>query len=76
MISGKKVKVLAGGPVNDRWLGKMRPVKHHPAKIRLTDGIRGMSERVVEWIVQGSGKVTVALDCVKGGRVEKEVRLR
>ena len=76
LISGKKVKVLAGGPVNDRWLGKMRPVKHHPEKIRLTDGIRGMSERVVEWIVQGSGKVTVALDCVKGGRVEKEVRLR
>ncbi len=76
LISGEKVKVLAGGPVDDRWLGKMKPVKHHPEKVRLLDGIQGMSERLVEWIVQGHGDVTVALDCVKGGRVEKRVALR
>ncbi|MDZ7372398.1 MAG: M14 family metallopeptidase [candidate division KSB1 bacterium] len=75
-IAGPDLRVLAGGLVSDRWLGKMQPVERRPQEIRLEDGIPGMEERVVEWIVEGAGRAQITLDCVKGGVASRVVDLR
>jgi hypothetical protein len=75
-ISGPSLRVLAGGLVPDRWLGKMEPTKRHPERIRLTEGIPGMEERVIEWLVEGTGPAEITLDCVKGGVVTRAVELK
>ncbi|MBN1273374.1 MAG: peptidase M14 [Candidatus Aminicenantes bacterium] len=47
-----------------------------PQNLKLTNGIPGRSEAEYQFLVEGKGKVTVTLDCVKGGRHVKEIELK
>ncbi|MBD3220009.1 hypothetical protein GF314_02100 [bacterium] len=73
-IAGDGVEVLSGGVVVDRYLGRVAPVEHRPA--RLETWIDAQDARVVEWVVRGEGEVTVAYDGLKCGRREVAVELR
>jgi hypothetical protein len=43
--------------------------------LRLTSGIPGKAEVEYNFLVEGKGKVTVKLDCMKGGKDSKEIVL-
>ena len=45
-------------------------------KLKLTRGIPGKAEVQYEFLVEGTGKVNVKLDCQKGGKHQKEITLR
>ncbi len=45
-------------------------------KLKLTDGIPGRNEVTYHFLVEGSGRVTVKLDCLKGGEHTKAVTLQ
>ena len=44
--------------------------------LRLLNGIPGRGEVEYHFLVEGSGTVTVKLDCVKGGKDSKTVSLK
>ena len=73
-IAGDRVEVLSGGVVVDRYLGRVEPAAHRPA--RLETWIDAQDARMVEWIVRGTGEVTVGYDGLKCGRREVTVELR
>jgi hypothetical protein len=72
------VEVIAAG-----WV----PDKHRPGptemieqddltRILVRSGAPGRTTRTVEYLVRGSGAMTVRYDAVKGGRAEARVELR
>lgn len=67
-------EVLGGGVVLDPWLGTVETVAHRPARLETWTPAQGA--RDVEWIVRGTGKVTVRYDGVRCGAAELEVPLR
>ncbi len=44
--------------------------------LKLTHGIPGKAEVQYDFLVEGSGKITVKLDCLKGGKHTKEIVLK
>lgn len=44
--------------------------------LKLTNGIPGKSEVEYQFLVEGKGKVSVTLDCLKGGKHTKEIILK
>jgi hypothetical protein len=44
--------------------------------LRLYNGISGRGEVEYHFLVEGSGTVTVKLDCVKGGKDSKAITLK
>ena len=44
--------------------------------LKLTRGIPGNAEVKYDFLVDGNGKVTVKLDCLKGGKHTKEILLK
>jgi hypothetical protein len=44
--------------------------------LKLLNGIPGRTEVEYQFLVEGKGKVSVKLDCVKGGRFVKTVELK
>lgn len=73
-IAGDGITVLSAGVVLDRDFNRVEPSKGRPSRIRV-DGVPGMGETTVEWVVKGSGKFRVTLDSAKGGVVEIEAKL-
>lgn len=65
-LEGPGVKVLSSGVVTDRYFRKVEAAKRRPERLEL-DSISGMGNRRVQFVVSGSGEVTVRLDSVKGG---------
>lgn len=62
-IEGRGVEVVAGGFVNDLLYDRVRYVDHRPWI--LFSSVPSFGNRNIEWIVKGSGKVTVTFDAVK-----------
>ena len=77
-VEGKNVAVLAAGWVRD----KMRPIptqlidQPDLKRIILRNGQAGNSERTIEYLVRGSGEITVSYLSVKGGDVRKTIPLK
>ena len=44
--------------------------------LKLTNGIPGKSEVEYQFLIEGKGKVSVTLDCLKGGKHTKEIILK
>lgn len=63
-------KVLAGMVVDNRDLNITTEQQNNPAIIEVGN-IGGQSTVTVRWIVQGSGKYTIAVDSKKGGLVSR-----
>ncbi len=75
-IKGKNVKIISGGLVTDKWQGTTSRVKARPERIILKEGLWFKEIKRIEWIVSGSGRVSLCLDCLKGGIFQKELELK
>lgn len=63
-------EVLAGGVLENRWLGTMKEQRVAPSRLRI-ESVPGMGSVAVRWLVNGSGPYTVSVDSKKGGRAVK-----
>lgn len=68
-------RVVASGLVQDRWLDKVELQKHRPERL-MVPGIDGLSSQTLFFLIEGKGDVVIRYDSLKGGRIEREVRLK
>jgi len=68
-------RVVASGLVQDQWLDKVDLQKHRPERL-MVPGIDGLSSQTLFFLIEGKGEVVVHYDSLKGGRIEREVRLK
>ena len=68
-------RVVASGLVVDQWLEKVDLQKHRPERL-MVPGVSGLSSRTLFFLLEGKGDVVVRYDSLKGGRIEREVRLK
>lgn len=71
-VSG--ARVVASGLVDDPWLNEVSLQEHRPERLTVP-GVDGHSSRRLFLLLEGRGEVTVTYDSVKGGTVERTVRL-
>lgn len=77
-VSGRGIEVLSAGWVRDRFRPGATALidQPDPSRIIVRNGHPGRTTRVIEYIVKGSGAMTVTYDSVKGGKAEATVTLR
>ncbi len=75
-IKGDRIKVISGGIVTDKWQGTVTRVKVRPDRMIFKEGLWFKEIKRIEWIVAGSGKVSLCLDCLKGGIIQKQLELK
>ena len=68
-------KVLASGLVDDPYLDKITLQDHRPERL-MVPGVPGLSTRLLFFLVQGGGEITVQYDSLKGGKAAKKIALR
>ena len=68
-------KVISSGLVNDPYLDKIE-VQDHRADRLMVPGVDGLSTRILFFLVQGDGEITVHYDSLKGGQLAKKIALR
>ncbi|OHB73736.1 MAG: hypothetical protein A2Z25_00160 [Planctomycetes bacterium RBG_16_55_9] len=69
-IEGSVLRVLSGGRVTDQYFKRVDAVKRRPHRVEL-DAIEGMSAARVQFVVEGKGEFTVAVDSAKAGLLTK-----
>lgn len=74
-LAGDGLTVVSGGPLVDADTGEVAPVEHHPATLRLENGVGAAPVRV-RWFVRGEGTATVRYGAQKSRALEKAVPLR
>jgi hypothetical protein len=67
-------RVVASGLVEDPYLGKIELQEHRPERL-LVPGVDGYATRLLYFLVEGRGEVTVEYDSLKGGKVTRRVKL-
>jgi hypothetical protein len=72
-VSG--AKVISSGLVNDPYLDKIEIQEHRPDRLRVP-GVDGLSTRILFFLVQGDGDITVNYDSLKGGKISKKIALK
>jgi hypothetical protein len=72
-IEGRGIEVLSGGVLTDPHFNKVDAVDHRPW--RIPTFVPQFGKREVQWLVSGSGKITVGLDTHKGGQHQVEMEL-
>ena len=77
-VEGSGVEVVAAGWVADRNRpGPTEPINQAElSRILIASGHPGRTTRTIEYLVRGSGSMTVRYSALKGGTVEAVVRLR
>jgi hypothetical protein len=68
-------KVLASGLVDDPYLDKVE-MQEHRAERLMVPGVDGLSTRILFFLIEGDGEVTVHFDSLKGGQLARKVALR
>jgi len=68
-------KVISSGLVNDPYLDKVQIQEHRPDRL-MVPGVDGLSTRILFFLVQGDGDITVNYDSLKGGKVAKKIALK
>ncbi len=76
--TGQGLEVLSASWLRDRFRpGATQLVdSKEPARIMIRNGHPGRTTRVIDYIVKGTGSMTVTYDSLKGGRVSTTVALR
>ncbi len=64
-------RVIAGGELENRFLGILKEQKHNPSRLNI-ENIPGMGSVAVRWIVEGGSSFTVKVDSEKGGMAERK----
>ena len=67
-------RVVASGVVDDPWLDKVRLQEHRPERL-MVPGVDAYSTRRLFFLLEGSGEVTITYASLKGGKLERTVRL-
>jgi hypothetical protein len=77
-VEGKAVEIISASWVADKW----RPAvaqsidQKDLKRIMLRNGLTGRATRTIQYLVKGTGTVTVKYASVKGGTVEKTITLQ
>jgi len=74
-ISGKNMKIISAGKVENPWTDKITAIKTRPERLVLTDGLWFNEIDYFEWLVSGTGTGVLKLDCLKGGVVSQNFSL-
>ncbi len=74
-VSGEQVEVISSGRVTDKFFKKVEPTKirHHRVEF---DAVAGMGTVRAQFIVNGTGPITVTVDSARGGLLTMEKELR
>jgi hypothetical protein len=77
-LEGRGLEIISAGWVRDRFRpsGTDRVDQKDLKRILVRNGQPGRSTRVIEYLVRGTGEVTVGYDSQKGGSAKKTVALR
>ncbi|MEX0692517.1 MAG: M14 family metallopeptidase [Gemmatimonadales bacterium] len=77
-VEGSGIEVVAVGVVPDvNRPGPTQPIEQEELnRIIVASGLPGRTTRTIEYLVRGSGSMTVRYSALKGGTVERVVRLR
>ena len=77
-VSGQGIEVLSAGWVRDRFRpGATQLIDQKQlSRILIRNGHPGRATRVIDYIVKGTGPLTVTYDSLKGGRVSTTVALK
>jgi Zinc carboxypeptidase len=68
-------RVLSSGLVDNQYLDKVSLQEHRPERL-MVPGVEGLSTRILFFLVEGNGEVTVNYDSLKGGKVAKKIALK
>jgi hypothetical protein len=73
-VSGERAEVISSGRVVDRFFKKVEPTKirHHRVEF---DTVPGMGTVRAQFVVSGTGSVTITFDSAKGGQLKRELNL-
>ena len=72
-VSG--ARVVSSGLVDNPWLDQVEVQKHRPERL-MVPGVDGLSTRILFFLVEGNGEITVNYDSLKGGKISKKIALR
>ena len=75
VVSGENIKLLAAGQLVDEFRGLTTKLKCRENYCWMESAVPGFGELKVRLLMQGKGEITLVYDSLKGGRVEKLVRL-
>jgi hypothetical protein len=77
-VEGKNFEVLSAGWVRDKFRNISTQLidQHDLKRILLRNGQPGDTIRTIEYLVKGSGDITVAYSSVKGGTARKNITLK
>jgi hypothetical protein len=81
-VDGSKVEVISASWINNKVVEEHRPGissiidQHDLKRIMVRNGHPGKTTRTIQYLVKGSGDITVKYSTVKGGTVETKLRLR
>ncbi len=68
-------KVISSGLVDNTYLDKIQIQEHRPERL-MVPGVDGLSTRMLFFLVQGDGEITVSYDSLKGGQASRKIALR
>lgn len=68
-------KVISSGLVDNTYLDKIQIQEHRPERL-MVPGVDGLSTRMLFFLVQGDGEITVSYDSLKGGTASRKIALR
>ncbi len=67
--------VVSSGIVQNRYLNRVRLQENRPERL-LVNGVGGMSTRMLYFLVEGKGSITLSYDSLKGGKISKRIELK
>lgn len=67
-------KVIASGLIDDPWLNQIELQRERPERL-MVPGVGGLSTRLLYFLVEGTGEVTIDYDSLKGGKLTRKVKL-
>ena len=68
-------RVVSSGLVDNQYLDKVSLQEHRPERLMIP-GVDGLSTRILFFLVEGNGEITVNYDSLKGGKVSRKVALK
>jgi len=76
-VEGKGIEVLSASWVPNKWRPSVAQIidQKDLNRIMVRSGIPGHTTKTVEYLVKGSGNLTVKYDSLKGGTVQKTITL-
>jgi hypothetical protein len=77
-IDGKGIEVLSASWVSNKWRSGVAPMidQKDLRRIMVRNGQQGYTTRTVQYLIRGSGPVTVKYTSVKGGSPQKTIVLQ